>query len=193
MPARVCREGQGLRIAEAGGGVRAAVAVLRALEHSGIMLHLQPQPAELSSDEEGEVVSGATASARDDEGHPAVAYRSVRAPLHAAAAGGGDIPLPGPFAINTELVVPTLTLLEILAHRPERGCASLMARSGAMALLRPLTLLAGLFTGQVQQQRVPVAGSSVGAIAARTLSRLISLGVEATQSVPSPMRAGRAQ
>ena len=128
------------------GGARAALAVLAAFDATGALRPKLERQASAESDK----------------------------PPEASRQGASREPeLVGPYdgpEVELGLVLKAVLLLESLANNEE--CRAGLVDAGVAAALRPLATLSGLSTGHLPQQRMPFAGASLGAAAARVLAEL---------------------
>jgi hypothetical protein len=161
-------DGTGTSIVQAG-AVRAALAVLAAYETD----ILESESSDESDSDDGRTVLEAwlkSSATRASSSQVSDASDSADCgPAHRATRGPEISRSEGP-SVDLQLVLKAVVLLESLASCEE--CRTSLVEAGVPDALHPLVMMSGLSTGHLPGQRVPFAGASLGAVAARALADL---------------------
>lgn len=143
------------------GAVGAALTVIAAYETD----MLEPKSSDESDSDDGRTVLGATSSAQASD-KPSTMDKT---PRRRATRAPEVLRSEGP-RVDLELVLKAAVLLESLASCDE--CRPSLVEAGVPDALHPLAMMSGVSTGHLPGQRVPFAGASLGAVAARALAEL---------------------
>ena len=155
-------DGTGNSIVQAG-AVGAALTVIAAYETD----MLEPESSDESDSDDGRTVLGATqTSSAQGSDKPGTTDKT---PRRGATRAPEVLHAEGP-RVDLELVLKAVVLLESLASCDE--CRTSLVEAGVPDALHPLAMMSGVSTGHLPGQRVPFAGASLGAVAARALADL---------------------
>lgn len=156
------------------GAVGVALTVLAAHESSGALRPKLETPSSDESDSDDEMVGrGFTWKSSV---LPPTLQPGIESGMSDAKSGSGaprEPELVQPHKdvkVDLGLVLKAAIMLESLANCDE--CRSDLIAAGVPAALRPLAAMSGLSTGHLPGRRVPFAGASLGAVAARALADL---------------------
>ena len=161
-------DGTGTSVVEAG-AVQAALTVLAAYEND----ILESESPDESDSDDGRTAlekwlnSSATRASSAQVSH--ASGLADHAPSHRATRGPETSRSEGP-SVDLEMLLKAVILLESLAGCDD--CRTRLVEAGVPDALQPLVTMSGLSTGHLPGQRVPFAGTSLGAVAARALADL---------------------